>query len=338
MLFLQEQGRMKSQRNDKIFSVQESDFEATTLEIFRFQYDHNPVYRAYADAIGADPLSVQKITQVPFLPIRFFKSHAIQSGTFSPDAIFESSGTTGTISSRHFIKDADLYKESFTRAFELFYGPASDYCIIGLLPSYLERQNSSLVYMVNELIRQSGHPSGGFYLDEWEKLSKLLKELEEKKQKTLLIGVTFALLDFAEKHSMPLKHTLIMETGGMKGRRQEMIREEVHAILKKAFHLPAIHSEYGMTELLSQAYSRGDGIYQCPPWMRIIVRDEEDPLTIKQHQTATSGAINIIDLANIYSCSFIATDDAGRLLPDGKFEVLGRMDNTDLRGCSLLVV
>jgi phenylacetate-coenzyme A ligase PaaK-like adenylate-forming protein len=327
---------MKSQRIDKVFSVQESDFEATTLEIFRFQYEQNPVYKAYADAIGAGPLSVHKCDQIPFLPIRFFKSHAIQSGSFSPAVIFESSGTTGTINSQHRVRDTDLYKQSFTNAFELFYGPITDYCIIGLLPSYLERQHSSLVYMVNELIRQTGHPSSGFYLDEWDKLGRLLHQLEEKKQKTLLIGVTFALLDLAERHPMPLKHTLLMETGGMKGRRQEMIREEVHAILKKAFHLPAIHSEYGMTELLSQAYSKGDGIYQCPPWMRILLRDEEDPLTIKKQHTASTGAINIIDLANIYSCSFIATDDAGRLLSNGKFEVLGRMDNTDLRGCSLL--
>lgn len=336
MLFLQEQGRMKSQRNDKVFSVQNLDFEATALEIFRFQYDQNPVYKSYADALGVTPLSIQYVAQIPFLPIRFFKSHAIQAGTFSPAAIFESSGTTGTINSRHLVKDTDVYKESFTKAFELFYGPATDYCIIGLLPSYLERQNSSLVYMVNELIAQSNHPYSGFYLDEWDRLATLLKDLEEKKQKTLLIGVTFALLDFAEKYQMPLKHIIIMETGGMKGRRQEMIREEVHVVLKKAFHLPTIHSEYGMTELLSQAYSTGDGIYQCPPWMRIILRDEEDPLTIKPQRPAATGAINVIDLANIYSCSFIATDDAGRLLPDGKFEVLGRMDNSDMRGCSLL--
>jgi hypothetical protein len=191
--------------------------------------------------------------------------------------------------------------------------------------------------MINELIHQSGHPQSGFYLDEWEKLAILLKGSEKKQQRTLLIGVTFALLDFAEKHPIPLRHTLIMETGGMKGRRQEMVREEVHAVLKKAFRLSAIHSEYGMTELMSQAYSRGEGIFQCPPWMRIVIRDEEDPLSIKPRQpSVVSGAINIIDLANIYSCSFIATDDAGKLFPDGKFEVLGRMDNSDLRGCSLL--
>jgi phenylacetate-coenzyme A ligase PaaK-like adenylate-forming protein len=330
---------MKRQWNDKVFAVEAHSFEATVLEIFRFQYDNNPVYRTYADAIGATPLTVHGTAQIPFLPIRFFKSHTIQSTSFSPQAIFESSGTTDTINSRHYINDIDLYKESFTRAFELFYGDVQDYCVIGLLPSYLERQNSSLIYMVNELIHQSSHPQSGFYLDEWEKLAILLKELESRQQRTLLIGVTFALLDFAEKYPMLLKHTMIMETGGMKGRRQEMIREEVHTVLKNAFGLSAIHSEYGMTELLSQAYSRGGGVFQCPPWMRIVIRDEEDPLSIKPQQSSVvSGAINIIDLANIYSCSFIATDDAGKLFPDGKFEVLGRMDNSDLRGCSLMYI
>jgi hypothetical protein len=325
---------MKRQWNDKIFTVREGNLEATAIEIFRFQYDNNPVYKAYSDAIGTHPGSVSKIDQVPFLPIRFFKSHTIQTTPFSPEVVFESSGTTGSISSRHFIKDLSFYKESFTRGFELFYGNISDYCIIGLLPSYLEREHSSLVFMVNDLIHNSGHPQSGFYLDEWEKLSLVLRQLEEKRQKTLLIGVTFALLDFAERYPMPLKHTTIMETGGMKGRRKELIREEVHAFLKNAFAMPVIHSEYGMTELLSQAYSAGNGIFQCPPWMKIMVRDEEDPLTL----SSSGGAINIIDLANVYSCSFIATDDAGRLHADGKFEVLGRMDNSDLRGCSLLTV
>lgn len=331
---------MKRQWNDKIFTIREGSFEETALEIFHFQYDNNPVYKAYTDATGVSSLSVNNLSQIPFLPVRFFKSHAISTTAFSPAITFESSGTTTTINSRHLVKDTDLYKESFTRGFELFYGDISGYCIIGLLPSYLERQHSSLIYMVNELIHRSGHPDSGFYLDEWDKLATILKELEEKQQKVILIGVTFALLDFAERHPMPLKHTIIMETGGMKGRRQEMVRQEVHTIIKHAFQLPAVHSEYGMTELLSQAWSDGNGIFQCPPWMRILLRDEEDPLTIKpaSGQTNISGVINVIDLANIYSCSFIATDDAGRSLPGGKFEVLGRMDNSDLRGCSLLTV
>jgi len=239
------------------------------------------------------------------------------------------------ISSRHLVKDLSLYRESFTRGFELFYGSASEYCIIGLLPSYLERENSSLVLMADDLIRQSGHPQSGFYLNEFDKLAALLRELESREQKTLLIGVSFALLDFAEQYPIPLKHTIIMETGGMKGRRKELIRQELHAILQQSFSLSAIHSEYGMTELLSQAYSKGEGIYHCPPWMKILLRDDEDPLRVI---TSGSGVVNVIDLANIHSCSFIATDDAGKVYPDGSFEILGRVDGSDMRGCSLLVI
>ncbi len=253
--------------------------------------------------------------------------------------VFESSGTTGSINSRHFVKDIELYKESFTKGFELFYGPVKDWCIIGLLPSYLERQNSSLVYMVNELIELSGHENSGFYLNEFEKLFNVLKELEKEKQKTLLIGVTLDYLILLKLillvlHPGLFNHTVIMETGGMKGRRREMIRQEVHDILKRSFHVPVIHSEYGMTELLSQAYSDGNGIFKCPPWMKVLVRDDEDPLHVRHLEGVrhVSGAINVIDLANVYSCSFIATDDAGKIFPDGSFEVLGRMDNSDLRG------
>ncbi|MBL7737703.1 MAG: acyl transferase [Chitinophagaceae bacterium] len=328
-----------SQDHPKIFAIHEGDFEPLALEIFRFQYSNNPVYRAYTDALHIHAAGVDSLTAIPFLPVRFFKSHDVQTTAFTPAAIFESSGTTGSINSRHLVKDTVLYKNSFTRTFELFYGPVQDWCIIGLLPSYLERSSSSLVYMVNELTRLSGHPLSGFYLDEQDKLAETLSSLENKGQKTLLIGVTFALLDLAEKYSMPLKHTVVMETGGMKGRRKEMIRQEVHDVLKRAFQLATIHSEYGMTELLSQAYSKGDGIFQCPPWMKILLRDEEDPLSVRPPTSIThQGAINIIDLANVYSCSFIATDDAGRLYGDGSFEVLGRLDNSDLRGCSLMVM
>jgi phenylacetate-coenzyme A ligase PaaK-like adenylate-forming protein len=336
---------MQCQWNDKVLRVSEGGFEALALELFRFQYDHNQVYRQYVDALQVDIREVQSIRQIPFLPIRFFKSHQVTATGFEPSAIFESSGTTGSINSRHFVKEVELYKESFIRGFELFYGPVKDWCIIGLLPSYLERQNSSLVYMVNEFIRQSSSSNSGFYLNEFRQLFTVLKELESSKQKTLLIGVSFALLDFAEAyaaHFYPglFRHTVIMETGGMKGRRKEMIRPEMHAILKTSFHVPVIHSEYGMTELLSQAYSKGNGLFKTPPWMKVLVRDDEDPLCIKLPDEArdVSGAINIIDLANLYSCSFIATDDAGKVFSDGSFEVLGRIDNSDLRGCSLMVL
>ena len=362
-------------RNAKVFGVNEANFGPLALEIFKFQYANNPVYKNYADALGISPASVKTIGQIPFLPVRFFKTHAIQTTLFEPQAIFESSGTSGSNNSRHLIKDVSLYEESFTKGFEFFYGPVKDYCIIGLLPSYSERQNSSLVYMVEKMIQLSEHPQSGFYLHEYEKLFVVLSELERKQQRTLLIGVTFALLDMAEKFSLQLNHTIIMETGGMKGRREEMIRPQVHNILKKSFHVPVIHSEYGMTELLSQAYSKGDGIFYCPPWMKVMLRDEEDPLLVQSgvqlltpdsrllapdsrlptpgfrlptpdsllsapdsRLPTQTGPINIIDLANIYSCSFIATDDVGRLYPDGRFEVFGRMDGSDLRGCSLMVV
>jgi len=345
-----------SQYTHKIFSPTISDFDSLALEIFRFQYSKNPVYHDYVNVLRVNDATVQNITQIPFLPISFFKSHSVQTTSFEPEIIFESSGTTGGINSRHMIKEADLYRKSFISGFGLAYGPVKDWCIIGLLPSYLERRHSSLVYMVDELIKQTNHPQSGFYLNEYEKLYATLQQLEKTGQKTLLIGVTFALLDFAEKYSLSLKHTIVMETGGMKGRREEMIREEVHAILKKSFSLAEIHSEYGMTELLSQAYSKGKGSFCCPPWMKILVRDDEDPLAVQSGVQRTepgagstlstqysrlpvqTGAINIIDLANIYSCSFIATDDAGRLYNDGSFEVVGRIDNSDIRGCSLMVV
>ncbi len=355
---------MQEQWDHKIFTTSGQDFESHALATFRFQYHYNTIYKNYTDALRIDIDTVHHIEQIPFLPIRFFKSHVVKTGFFEPAAVFESSGTTGTINSRHYVKDTSLYKKSFLKSFEAVYGSVKDWCIIGLLPSYLERNNSSLVYMVNELVQQSKHSRSGFYLNEYDRLSDVLKELGAQSQKTLLIGVTFALLDFAEKHSLPLHHTIIVETGGMKGRRQEMIRQEVHEVLKKSFSLSVIHSEYGMTELLSQAWSVGDGFFNCPSWMKILVRDEEDPLSVKgveefvgtreeefeevnvsrvegvrrRRGVRHQGAINIIDLANIHSCCFIATDDIGRIYRDGSFEVLGRMDNSDLRGCSLMVV
>lgn len=326
---------LTSQWNHKVFGVSKRDFSSLALEVFRFQYENNPVYKAYTDALHINASKVSEIKQVPFLPIRLFKSHAVKTTQFEPKIIFESSGTTGMINSRHPVKDLHLYEESFEKTFEIFYGPVKDWCIIGLLPSYLERSNSSLVYMVDNLIRLSGHAQSGFYLDEYAKLSAVLRQLEQLQQKTLLIGVTFALLDMAERFPMPLQHTIILETGGMKGRREEMVRQSLHEKMQKAFAVPVVHSEYGMTELLSQAYSKGNGIFHCPPWMKTMIRDDEDPFQISEKGT---GAINIIDLANIYSCSFVATDDAGRLHHDGSFEVLGRLDGSDLRGCSLLTV
>ncbi len=334
------------QWKDKIFNVTEKDFEQLALDLFHFQYANNTVYREYVNAINVDVKAIDSLVRVPFMPIRFFKTHRVVTTLFDPVEIFESSGTTGSINSRHFVKQIDLYKESFLKGFELSYGPVADWCILGLLPSYLERQNSSLVYMVNELIKMSGNENSGFYLHEFENLFNLLRKLAGQNQKTLLIGVTFGLLDFSEACSSSFypglfKELTIMETGGMKGRRTEMIRQEVHDVLKKSFKVPVINSEYGMTELLSQAYSSGEGIFKCPPWMKVFTRDELDPLSIykpgdNQNNNSVKGILNIIDLANIYSCSFIATDDAGKVFPEGRFEVLGRTDNSDMRGCSLM--
>lgn len=328
---------MNGEFNHKIFSLSTESFEQEALAVYRHQWEHNSLYRKYAEMIGKIPENTGRLEDIPFLPVTLFKSHRVATGEFADAAVFESSGTTGTTVSRHHIKDLQLYRQSFLSAFKQFYGSPSSYCILGLLPSYLERGHSSLVYMVNDLVMKSTHPRSGFYLYDHAKLADTLAELESTGQRTLLIGVTFALLDFAAHHPMPLKHTIIMETGGMKGRRQEMTREEVHEFLKDAFHIRHIHSEYGMTELLSQAYATHDGIFHTPPWMRILVRDEDDPFTLHQGVN-TRGGINVVDLANIHSCSFIATEDVGRLYSDGSFKVLGRMDGSELRGCSLMVV
>ncbi len=315
------------------------NFLQKALELFRFQYAHNVIYKRFVDALNCDATKVNAIDQIPFLPISFFKKFEIITTNFKPQVVFESSGTTGMVNSRHLVKEVKLYEESFMKAFEQFYGPVDGYCILGLLPSYLERSSSSLVYMVQRMIEVSRHPLSGFYLYNFEELFRTLQQLQANGQKTLLIGVTYALLDFSEAFPLALSNTIIMETGGMKGRKKEMLRTEVHDQLKKAFNVTQIHSEYGMTELLSQAYSSRDGLFQTPSWMKVILREEDDPLAIiTTTQKQVSGAINIIDLANIYSCSFIATDDIGRLHPDGSFEVLGRMDNSDIRGCSLLAI
>ena len=322
-----------------IWRVTEQNFKALALDIFRFQYHTNLVYQAFCNTLNVDPVSVTSIEKIPFLPIQFFKSHEIVATSFEPHAIFESSGTTGATPSRHYVKDLEVYRTSFTTTFRRFYGAPADWCIMGLLPSYLERKNSSLVLMVDELVQQSCHPESGFYLSDFERLKDTIEALEQRQQKTLLVGVTFALLDFAETNKFNLNYTIVMETGGMKGRRRELTRAEVHELLSKSFGVDQIHSEYGMTELLSQAYSGGGGRFACPPWMKVFIREEDDPFAIHPAgDSVTSGAANIIDLANLYSCSFIATDDAAKLHPDGSFEVLGRLDSSDVRGCSLLSV
>lgn len=328
------------QHLNKIFEVDDESFVSYAMEVFRFQHENNQVYRQFCDQLKIDIDKITGLRQIPFLPIQFFKTHQVITTRFEPEAIFESSGTTQTINSRHFVRELSLYKESYNKAFRLFYGNPSDWCIIALLPSYLERNNSSLVKMADELIQQSGHPESGFYLNDLQALQGVLKKLEYLQQKTLLIGVTFALLDFAGQYPTKLHYTSIMETGGMKGRRQEMTRQQVHQQLCESFGLKNIHSEYGMTELLSQAYSSGSGIFNCPPWLKVLLREEDDPFELHTATTGKTltGAINVIDLANIYSCSFIATEDAGKLHADGSFEILGRLDNTDIRGCSLLAL
>ncbi|MGI8599948.1 MAG: acyl transferase [Chitinophagaceae bacterium] len=320
----------------KLFHINnDRAFEQVCMEVFEFQYSQNILYRSFCDLQKKSPRWVNSPTDIPFLPISFFKSHKVSITGFNPDKYFESSGTTGSINSRHYVKDLSVYEQSFLNHFQHVYGDPKDYIILALLPSYLQRNNSSLIYMVRKLMDISGHLQNGFYLDEFESLYHALLKLENDKQKVLLIGVTYALLDFAEKYPVKLQHTIVMETGGMKGRREELIRQDVHQQLQVAFGLDAIHSEYGMTELLSQAYAEKKGIFKSPPWMKILIREEDDPQSVI-YKKALSGAINIIDLANIFSCSFIAADDRGRLYADGSFEVLGRLDHSDIRGCSLL--
>lgn len=311
-------------------------FEKITLKVFRFQYDNNIVYRDFCTLLKKDKSNVKRIEDIPFLPIQFFKSHTILSSTNPIQTTFTSSGTTGMNTSRHHVTDLEFYEESYRLAFRQFYGNIEDYVVLALLPSYLEREGSSLIHMVDDLIQLTNNPESGFYLNNYDELIKKLIKLDNEGQNIILIGVTYALLDLVEKQSFHLKNTIIMETGGMKGRRKEIIREELHNILCKGFGVSEIHSEYGMTELLSQAYSLGDGVFECPSWMQILVRDPEDALTyVKEGKT---GGINVIDLANINSCSFIATQDLGKILGNNSFEVLGRFDNSDIRGCNLMVL
>jgi len=319
-----------------IFTIaSKKEFEKTTLKVFRYQYDNNIVYRDFCDFLNKDKSNVKLVRDIPFLPIQFFKSHDVVSTTNPVKVTFTSSGTTGMVTSRHLVTDTDYYEQSFRRAFSQFYGNIEDYAVLALLPSYLEREGSSLIYMVEDLIQGSNNQDSGFYLHNYDELIAKLIQLDNAGQNVLLIGVTYALLDLIEKQNFNLKNTIIMETGGMKGRRREMIREELHEVLCNGFGVSKIHSEYGMTELLSQAYSLGDGIFECPPWMDILIRDTEDALTYIGY--GKTGGINVIDLANINSCSFIATQDLGKKYPNQSFEVLGRFDNSDIRGCNLMV-
>ncbi|MGA9326993.1 MAG: acyl transferase [Salegentibacter sp.] len=323
--------------SEKIFEITGTEqFLEVTLQVFRFQYKNNHIYRKFCDLLGRNPGNVEELTKIPFLPIEFFKTHSILSSEEPVQITFTSSGTTGSTTSRHLVTDLSLYERSFQKAFENFYGQTEDLVILALLPSYLERQGSSLIYMAEALIKKSEQPESGFYLHNLEELQQKLTALDKAGKKILLIGVSFALLDLVEKHQFQLKNTIVMETGGMKGRRKEMIRHELHSVLKKGFGVDQIHSEYGMTELLSQAYSHGNGSFECPPWMKLLIRDPEDALNLLPQ--GKTGGINVIDLANLNSCSFIATQDLGKQLNQKETEILGRFDNSDIRGCNLLIL
>lgn len=320
-----------------IFNIQtETEFENLAIQIFKFQFENNRVYRSFCDLLYIHPSDVKSLKDIPFLPIQFFKSHPVLSSKESVQTTFTSSGTTGSNTSKHLVTNLEIYEQSFKKGFEHFYGAIEDYVVLALLPSYLERSGSSLIYMVDAFIKQSNHTESGFYLNNLSELKDRLTTVDSQGKKVLLIGVSFALLDLVEAHQFQLKNTIIMETGGMKGRRKELVRDELHAILKQGFGVDAIHSEYGMTELLSQAYSQGNGIFNCPNWMRIVTRDTEDALTLQP--TGKAGGINVIDLANINSCSFIATQDLGRVYQNNSFEIIGRFDTSDIRGCNLMVL
>lgn len=321
----------------RIFKISDQrEFQEIAFEVFKYQAIRNIVYHDYIKFIGKEPDSVKSLNEIPFLPIEFFRNHEVTTGTGGNKIIFESSGTTGSSVSRHYISDPGLYEDSFLRGFRFFYGEPSGYFIAALLPAYIERKNSSLVYMMDNLIKRSTHPQSGFYKNDAEGLITTITKAKNENKKAILFGVSFALLDLAEKYSPDLSGIIVIETGGMKGRRKEVTREELHKMLKSGFNIKSIHSEYGMTELLSQAYSRGEGLFYCPPWMKVIVRDTLDPLSII-NKPGITGGLNIIDLANINSCSFIATNDLGKLHADGGFEVLGRFDGSDVRGCNLLM-
>jgi hypothetical protein len=327
---------MISELQDKVLNLKtEEDFWETSLRVFDYQCGNNKVYREFATLLGKDKSRIKNINDIPFLPAEFFRNHKIMTGERPVEIIFESSGTTGFSPARHWVSDLTLYEKSFLKSFRLFYGDPRPFLIIALLPSYTEREGSSLIYMADRLIKESHHEDSGFYKGKNDGLLDIIKKGKEEGVKILLLGVSFALLDLAERGPLDFSGVIVMETGGMKGRRKELTRQELHSILKKKLNVDSIHSEYGMTELMSQAYSYGDGIFYSPPWMRVVIRDPQDPLCIF-NRSGITGGINIIDLANLNSCSFIATGDLGKLHDNGGFEVLGRFDNSDIRGCNLL--
>ena len=321
---------------DRVFTIQnQTEFNKICLDTFHFQMEHVRIYKKYVQYLNIKINTIDHYTKIPFLPIELFKTQEIIADDLQPEIIFTSSGTTGMTTSKHLVADKKVYEQSFRTAFEQFYGKMENIAILALLPSYLERTGSSLIYMINDLMQHSQQPESNYFLYNHEELYQTLLQLKTKGTKTLLFGVTFALLDFIEKYELSFPELIIMETGGMKGKRKEMVREEIHDLLCKSFQVSGIHSEYGMTELLSQGYSYGNGIFKNPNWMKILIRETNDPLTLATNKK--TGAINVIDLANRYSCSFIATQDLGKIYDDGSFEVLGRFDQSDIRGCNLLV-
>jgi phenylacetate-coenzyme A ligase PaaK-like adenylate-forming protein len=324
-------------KTNDIFNIKtEAEFKDMALKVFKFQFENNNVYRSFCDLLYVNPSDVTCVEYIPFLPIQFFKSHKVVSDSNLAEVIFTSSGTTGSITSKHYVTNLKLYEQSFKQGFANAYGTIEEYVVLALLPSYLEREGSSLIYMVEQLIKDSKQPDSGFYLHNLSELKDTLVRLDAQGKKVLLIGVSYALLDLVETYSFQLKNTIVMETGGMKGKRKELIKEELHNILKNGFGVDAIHSEYGMTELLSQAYSKGNGVFECPKWMKILTRDTEDALTIQSE--GKNGGINVIDLANLNSCAFIATQDLGKVHANSQFEIIGRFDNSDIRGCNLMVI
>ncbi len=320
----------------RIFEEHNNDsFLQLALDIFQYQYENNSFYRTFVEGCKVNPKLIKQLSDIPFLPVELFKSNEIKTGDFQEQAVFLSSGTTGSVSSKHFVKELDLYEESFIRTFRFFYGEPEEFVFLALLPSYLERSGSSLIYMMEKMISESKDLRSGFFLNEFDKLKSLLMKLRAENKNVVLIGVTYALLDFADQYSLSFPELNVMETGGMKGKRKEMIRAEVHEKLKPAFGVKSIHSEYGMTEMLSQAYSKGDGIFHTPPWMRILIREMNDPL--QSAEMGKSGAVKAIDLANLDSCAFIATQDLGIAHSPTSFEIIGRFDFSDIRGCNLMV-
>ncbi len=314
----------------------EKDFEDLAFQIFEYQYKYNAFYQRYCSLIGKELSKINQLSEIPFLPIQFFKNNIIKTGIWNEEFIFTSSGTTGITTSQHFVRELDFYNQLTIHGFERFYGSINEYCVLGLLPAYLERSGSSLVTMVDDFIKRSSYPQSGFFLYNYDKLNEVLLKNKENNIPTLLIGVSFALLDFVEKYPLDFPELIVMETGGMKGRRREMIRAELHEEIKKGFNTQVVHSEYGMTELLSQGYSKGQGVYRATPSMKLLTRDMNDPLSILPN-IGRLGVVNIIDLGNLDTCSFIATDDLGRIYSDNTFEILGRLDNSDIRGCNLMV-